>query len=249
MHPEAHALGHLLPVADVGHDRFAAQSRELGDAHLLLDLVLVVALDPALSLQELFHLVLHGQPVRIPARLARRVVAAHGLVARKHVLERARQHVVDSGLAVGGRRTLVETEARASLGHGNGLLERTVLAPKRQHLLLERGPVISTRNFLETQFQPPHTTSPRAQRTRPGDHEIIAVPPGFVARATSGTSWSVSVSWTRRLRLLRRPRAARSDSDSGVIFGGFRPGAHTVPRSLWPEWPACLSPSTSCRAN
>ena len=72
---------------------------------------------------------------------ARRVVAAHGLVAREHVLERARQHVMDAGLAVRGRRPLVETVLRPALAGPKRFRERVVLAPEREDALLERRTV------------------------------------------------------------------------------------------------------------
>ena len=59
---------------------------------------------------------LDRQAVGVPAALARDIEPAHGLVAREDVLERARQHVMDAGPAVGRRRPLVEYVARARRG-------------------------------------------------------------------------------------------------------------------------------------
>jgi hypothetical protein len=51
------------------------------------------------------------------------------------------------------------------------------------------------------------------------------------------------ISVVNRLDLLGK---RLSGSNSGVIFGGFRPGALTIPRSLQPDLPADSSPSLSC---
>ena len=98
VHPEAHSLGHPLPVADVAHDRFTASPGELLDADLPLDPGLVE--DPEL----LLDLVLDGQAVRIPAGPARAVVAAHGLVAGNRSLKVRARTWWSPGLpfAVGG---------------------------------------------------------------------------------------------------------------------------------------------------
>ena len=101
--PEADALGHPVPVLEVGEDALAAEVVELGDA-VLLDLLLAVDAEPALDLE------LDRQAVAVPARLARHAVAAHRLVAREDVLEDARQDVVRARPAVGRRRALVEDE-------------------------------------------------------------------------------------------------------------------------------------------
>src|SRR5690606_17959611 len=98
------------------------------DSDLLLDLLLVE------DAELLLDLVLDRQPVGVPARLAGRVVAAHGLVAREQVLEAAREHVVDAGPAVRGRGSLVEAETRAPLAAPDRLLEHRVLPPEREHL-------------------------------------------------------------------------------------------------------------------
>ena len=93
--------------------------------------------------QALLDFMLDRQTVRIPAGFARHVVAAHGLVAREDVLERARQHMVDAGLAVRGRRTFIETELRAVFGLLERLLENVVLTPELQHLFLEGWSVVA----------------------------------------------------------------------------------------------------------
>ncbi len=141
--PEAHALGHRLPVADVAHHRLAAAARELGDTDLFLDAALVE------DAELLLDLVLDRQPVGVPAGLARAVEAAHVLVAREHVLERTRQHVVDAGLTVGRRRPFVPGVERPALALLHALGEHVLVTPEGQHLLLERGPVVASTDFFE----------------------------------------------------------------------------------------------------
>ena len=106
--PEADALGEPLPLREVRGHALLAELVELGDA-VGLDLPLAVDAQAALDLE------LDRQAVRVPARLARHSVAAHGLVAREEVLEDARDDVVRARPAVGGRRPLVEHEDRRVL--------------------------------------------------------------------------------------------------------------------------------------
>ncbi len=146
IHPEAHALGHLLPVADVAHDRLAAAARELGDTDFLFDFLLVE------NAKLFLYLVLNGEPVRVPARFTRHVISAHRLVARKNVLEAACQHMMDAGLAVGRRRALVETELRPVARCFQRLRKNIVLGPERQHLLLEVRSVVAALHFIKYGF-------------------------------------------------------------------------------------------------
>ena len=99
--PERHSFGHVLPLLDVLHDRFAAVSIELGNA-VVLDRGFAVEAEHFLDFD------LDGQAVSVPATFARYALAAHGLVAGEEVFEDSREHVMDAGCAVGGRRALVE---------------------------------------------------------------------------------------------------------------------------------------------
>ena len=80
--PDAGALGHGLPLADVAEDALATAAVELLDAELL-DLLLAGDAELLLDLQ------LNGQAVRVPSAAAQGAEAAHGLVAQDDVLERA----------------------------------------------------------------------------------------------------------------------------------------------------------------
>src|SRR5690606_36528746 len=141
--PETHVLRHRLPFGDVTHDRRATLLRERRDADFLLDALLVED-------AELFlDLVLDGQAVRVPARFARTVEAAHRLVARVQILERAREHVVNTGAAVGRRRAFVEDEFRPVAAGLDDALEHALAPPELENVLLERGTVVARADWLE----------------------------------------------------------------------------------------------------
>ena len=132
--PVGDPLGQPVPVLEVLEDRLAALGVELGDA---------VALDVGLGLEA--QLLLDGdldrQAVAVPAALALDVAAAHGLVAREDVLERAGDDVVGAGPPVRGRRALVEHVRLAALPAAHRLAEDVALAPALEDLLLELGEV------------------------------------------------------------------------------------------------------------
>ena len=130
--PVADPLRQAVPLVDVAQHRLAALGVELGHA---------VALDVLLGLEAelLLDLQLDRQPVAVPAALALDVVPLHRLVARKDVLEDAREHVMRARAAVGGGRPLVEDERRRPLAATHRLGEHVALAPARQHLLFEGG--------------------------------------------------------------------------------------------------------------
>ena len=123
VHPVGDAIGELAPVADIFEGGLAAFLVELGDAHFL-DLMLV---GEAVLLLDLD---LDREAVGIPAAAARDVEAAHDLVAREHILEGARQYMMDAGATVGGGRALVEDVFGAALRLLDGLLERSARAPR-----------------------------------------------------------------------------------------------------------------------
>ena len=130
--PEADPLGQLVPLLDVPQDRLAALGVELGHA-VGLDVVL------GLEAQFLLDLQLDREAVGVPAALAVHQPAAHGAVAREHVLEHAAEHVVRGGAPVGRRRALVEDVGLRALAPADRLSEHVALAPALQDLLLERG--------------------------------------------------------------------------------------------------------------
>ena len=132
--PVPDPLGQPVPVLEVLEDRLAALGVELGDA---------VALDVVLGLEAelLLDRDLDGQAVAVPAALALDVAPAHRLIAREDVLERAGEHVVRAGPAVGGRRALVEHVGLGARAPADRLAEDVALAPALEDLLLERGEV------------------------------------------------------------------------------------------------------------
>ena len=155
VHPEAHPFGHALPVADVAHDRLAAAPGELLDPDLALDAGLVE--DPEL----LLDLVLDGQAVGVPARPARAVVAAHGLVAGEQVLEGAGEDVVEARPAVRGRRPLVPDVEGSAFGLALAGLEHLLGAPPLEDLLLDPHAVVAAVDFTKVHDAPPGRRGPR----------------------------------------------------------------------------------------
>ena len=144
VHPEAHALGHPLPIVYVELYRLAAPARELRHADLAFDLALVE------YPEFLFDFVLDRQAVGVPTGLARAVIAPHVLEARKDVLERAREDMVDAGLAVGGRRPLVPYIQRPTLALLLRRVEHVMLAPQRKYVCFEPPAVVAARHVLES---------------------------------------------------------------------------------------------------
>ncbi len=132
--PVAHAGRHRLELVDVAQHGLAAPVVELGDA---------VGLDVALAgeAELLLHRELDGQAVAVPAGLPLHAHAAHRLVAGEDVLEHAGLDVVRAGLAVGGRRTLVERPGLGALAlrHRGG--EGVLGGPEVEDLVLEGGEV------------------------------------------------------------------------------------------------------------
>ena len=130
----AHPLGQLAPFAGVGHHVFAAL------------LVVVLCRDVARRLrvvdvglgdaERLLHAQLHGQPVGVPSSLALHLEALHGLIAVEGVLQRAAQHMVNAGMAVGRGRPLVEYKLRAALALLHGAVEHVLALPFLKNLVV-----------------------------------------------------------------------------------------------------------------
>jgi hypothetical protein len=132
--PVAHPQRHRGELVDVALDRLAAPLVELGDS---------VGLDVALAREAelLLHGDLDGQAVAVPAGLADHMAALHRLEAREDVLEDAGLDMVHAGLAVGGRRSLVEGPGLALLGLCEGLRERVLAVPELEDLPFQRRQV------------------------------------------------------------------------------------------------------------
>ena len=141
--PEAHTLSHLLPVTDVAHDGFAAALGEFSYTNFLFDLLLIE------DTKFFLNLMLHWKAVRIPTGLTRYVIALHGFVAREDVFEAARQDVVNTRFAIGGRRAFVKAELRSALGLIQRFLKNIMLTPELQHLGFEGRTVVSTLHFFK----------------------------------------------------------------------------------------------------
>ena len=127
--PVADALGHFLPFALVFPDAFLALFDERLDA-VLFDVLLAV------HAEELFHLQLDGQAVRIPTRLSEDVFALHRLIAGDDVLHHAREDMPDMRLAVRRRGAVVEGELLPSLVFFDAVFKDAVLVPEIDDFLL-----------------------------------------------------------------------------------------------------------------
>ena len=132
--PKTDDVGELLPHRLIRPDRFAAFLDERLDA-VFFDLFLAVDADRLLDLE------LHGQPVRVPARLAQNLLALHRLIARQHVLDYARQHMPDVRAAVRRRRAVVKRERLCTLALIHRLLCNMIFAPKIHNGFLARGKI------------------------------------------------------------------------------------------------------------
>src|SRR5262249_50683332 len=132
--PERDPLRVLPPLAFVPEDALPAARVERGDA-VLLDLRLSADLELALDLD------LDGEPMGVPAALARDVEPAHGPVAADDVLDRPGDHVMNAGETVRGRWSLVEDVRRRSFAPLQALFERADLLPKLENPLLGLGKI------------------------------------------------------------------------------------------------------------
>ena len=93
------------------------------------------------GLKVFLDLKLHGQTVRVPARLAEHLAPLHRLIARQHILDNTRQNVPDMRAAVRRRRAVVERERIAALTLVNGTLCNMIIAPKIRNGFLARGKI------------------------------------------------------------------------------------------------------------
>ena len=139
INPIGHALGERVPQLGVLADAVLAGGVVLGNA---------IGLDvfAGFQTQLLFDLDLHGQAVGVPAGLAVHAVAAHGFIATERVLDRARQHMVHSGTAIGRWWTFVEREGWGISPLLDGTLEDLLAGPPIEALGLH-GLVIELSDF------------------------------------------------------------------------------------------------------
>ena len=122
----------LLPILRVLEDRVLARLVEGGDAHLL-DLGLVGDAQDALGLE------LSRQPMRVPAKPALDLLAAHRLKTRDDVLGVAGEQVAVVRQPVRERRPVVEDKLLRVVAIVDRRLEGAVRLPVRQHVLLDGG--------------------------------------------------------------------------------------------------------------
>ncbi len=179
--PIPHALCELLPVIHIVEDALAAEPVEFSDA-IVLDSLL------AGEAQFFLHFELDRETVGVPAALARHVVAAHGPVARKDVLEGPRQDVVDSGAAVRRGRPLIKHIARPVSSLLHRLLEDVCLFPECQNIFFHLRQVYLRRDVFE--FRHDSSTfnrSPGSPR-QPGGQTLLACLGSELRRCASGVN-------------------------------------------------------------
>ena len=144
VHPEADAVGQVLPFLLIPEHGLDAGAVELGDA-VLFDGLLAAIQDAKL----LAHLDFDGQAVRVPPCLALAQVPRHGLVAREHVLDRPRQAMSRVRQPIGRRRPLIEDERRRALSLGQALLIDLPILPEADDLLFRLREVERRRHRLK----------------------------------------------------------------------------------------------------
>ena len=132
VHPAADPLDETLPLARVAQHQITARLVER--AHPIVENLAAGA-----ESQLLFGLVLHRQAVAVPAEAPFHAVAAHGPVARHHVLDDRGQQMAVVRQAAGKGRAVVEGEdpVRGTPLHGFG--KGVDLLPESQDLLLLLG--------------------------------------------------------------------------------------------------------------
>ena len=89
--------------------------------------------------QLFLHTEFHGQSVGVPACLAVHLVALHGLIAVKGILDAAGQHVVNSGMTICRGRSFKKDKLGTSLAFLNTTPEDIVLLPRVQHVVIHLG--------------------------------------------------------------------------------------------------------------
>ena len=130
VNPESGAFGQLLPFIDVLKDIRPTLGVELSHA-IFFNLRL------ALEAQLFLNFNLDGQAMGIPAAASQAVEALHHFIAREHILEGARQHVMTAGFAIGCGRTFIKHVARRVFAALGRALEDSIETPIIELLLLK----------------------------------------------------------------------------------------------------------------
>ena len=127
VHPVAHLLGEVGPLACVFHDLAATGGVVFIDGDFLADILFG-------DTEHLLHAEFDRESVCIPTRLTAYLVALHSLEPAEGILDSTRHDMVNTRHSVSRGRPLKEEELRMSLPCGNTLLEQMFLLPLRQHL-------------------------------------------------------------------------------------------------------------------
>ena len=140
--PITHLVGEVGPLPGILHHLLTAGRVILIHTYFLSDILLCYT-------EVLLHSELDGESVGIPAGLALYVETFHRLVTADDILDCAGHHVMDSGHAVGRRRTLIEHERGASLTLLHRSLEQRIGIPLAEHLLVNLREVKLLAVFLK----------------------------------------------------------------------------------------------------
>ena len=134
VHPIAHLLGEVGPLARVLHHLTAASRVVLIDADLLTDILFGDA-------EHLLYTQLNRQTVCVPTGFTAHLIALHRLETAERVLDRTCHHVVNTRHTVRRRGTFEEQELRMSLTGADTLLKQVFFFPFCQHLFAQRRQV------------------------------------------------------------------------------------------------------------
>ena len=127
VHPISHLLGQVGPFARIFHHLAAAGSVVFVHGDFLADILLG-------DTEHFLYAQFDGQSVGIPSGLATHLVALHGLEPAEGILDGASQHVVNTGHAVGRRRSLEEEEGLMPLAGLHALPEEVFFLPLVKYL-------------------------------------------------------------------------------------------------------------------
>ena len=160
--PKTNRVRKILPHALVFPNALLTPLDERLQA-VFLDLFLAV------QPQELFHLQLHRQAVRVPSCLTGHHAAFHRVITRDHILKGACFHMADMGFSVGCRRAVIKCICPAVSARVDALFEDLVVLPELLHSLFPLDKiqicgylVIQHVKILLQQvcfFMKPHTTA------------------------------------------------------------------------------------------
>ena len=133
--PVPDAGGQPGELVHIGVDGLTTKADELGDADLLLDLIL------AGDAQLLLHLDLDGESVGVPAGPPGHVGTIHGMEPAEEVLVHTGPHMMEPGHPVGRGRALVEDPRWRPFALLHRALEDAVRRPAGQFGLLKSNKV------------------------------------------------------------------------------------------------------------